>query len=592
MSINDFFKDMNLSKEDVPYILFLTITTSILIILACFNPNKILHGYDVSIYVFNSIKLSGASLNFYIDPRYLFLSPVLSLPAALLIKMGIDYFLSWALVIGLFHLIAAFSFYIFLKNRFNCLLSLTGAVFLIATTNALNILILSLTDVAAVGLSILTLVFFIAGVNKNPKYYLLASLTFILAIFTRYTAGFTLPLMFFYYLSRHDFFINFDNLISDRREFKNNLIGYLKSSDFKFLLISVAFTILLFYLISKALVSLDSQLGFISQTKSSVTGFKTNHDPYNSADSFFYFLRYKNGLLGKNYSFMGIRIVYLVYSIMIVGLILKVYNLVKNREFIKKIYNDRYAFKTRHLNIVLFASLFVLLGLMYILRHNNTIYVILFFLIAATICLSFLNRLNIDKYNYSLTFLVICMFCVYFIFFSLINIKVHRYIITTYPAFIYLFILALDEIFSVINNKFTPLKDKYLTKAFKFEFDKNTKNNIERGILLLFIIFLLVNSASAINSYEYSPEGHDINDLCDFIINYDPSYQSKDMITLNHYYRYFELNLDKQVDFIPDKEVSNITDSDATYIILNDNLSNPNYHLIHQEGDFTLYQHV
>ena len=64
------------------------------------------------------------------------------------------------------------------------------------------------------------------------------------------------------------------------------------------------------------------------------------------------------------------------------------------------------------------------------------------------------------------------------------------------------------------------------------------------------------------------------------------------MITLNHYYRYFELNLDKQVDFIPDKEVSNITDSDATYIILNDNLSNPNYHLIHQEGDFTLYQHV
>ena len=119
MSINDFFKDMNLSKEDVPYILFLTITTSILIILACFNPNKILHGYDVSIYVFNSIKLSGASLNFYIDPRYLFLSPVLSLPAALLIKMGIDYFLSWALVIGLFHLIAAFSFYIFVMDYCN-----------------------------------------------------------------------------------------------------------------------------------------------------------------------------------------------------------------------------------------------------------------------------------------------------------------------------------------------------------------------------------------------------------------------------------------------------------------------------------------
>lgn len=187
---------------------------------------------------------------------------------------------------------------------------------------------------------------------------------------------------------------------------------------------------------------------------------------------------------------------------------------------------------------------------------------------------------------------MICMFCAYFIFFSLINIKVHRYIITTYPAFIYLFILSVEEIFADINYNFIPLKEKYLTKPFRFEFDKDMKSNIERTLVIIFVVFLVVNSAYTISNYEFSQKCYEIKDMSDFIMDYDPSYQSKDIITLNNYYRYFELNLDKQIDFVNDWESDNITTYNATYIILNDTISNPNYYSVHQVGNFTLYEHV
>ncbi|MBQ2635344.1 MAG: glycosyltransferase family 39 protein [Methanobrevibacter sp.] len=591
MNINGFFNDLNLTKKDVPYILLLIFLTSIPITLKFTNPH-ILHGYDVSIYVFNSIKLSGVHTNFNIDPKYLFLTPILSFLTSILIRLGVDYFISWVLIIGLFELVATISFYVFLKNRFNCLLSLAGGIFLIVTSNSLYILLLTLTDIAAIGLTILTLTFFIAGVNKNPKFYILTAITFILSFFTRYATGFILPLMIFYYLSRHDFFIGLDNFISNRKEFKSRMTSYLKSSDFKFLIISLGLTLVLFYLFCRSLISLDSNLGFISQTQNSVTGFNTPQDIYYSTNSYYYITRFKDGLFNKTVRLFGIRFIYIVFSILIIGFMLKFYNLIKNIDFIKEIYNNRYTFKTKYLNVFLIISLFILCALMYLMRHSNTIYVMIFFFIAFTICLSFINRLYINKENYSLTLLMICMFCAYFLFFSLINIKVHRYIITTYPAFIYLFLLSVEEIFTDINYNFIPLKEKYLTKAFRFEFDKNMKSNIERALVLLFILFLVVNSVNAMTNYEFSQRSYDIQDMSDFIIDYDPSYQSKDFITLNNYFRYFELDLDKQIDFINDWESDNITTYNATYIILNDTISDPNYNSIHQVGIFTLYEHV
>ena len=118
------------------------------------------------------------------------------------------------------------------------------------------------------------------------------------------------------------------------------------------------------------------------------------------------------------------------------------------------------------------------------------------------------------------------------------------------------------------------------------------KSNIERALVLLFILFLVVNSVNAMTNYEFSQRSYDIQDMSDFIIDYDPSYQSKDFITLNNYFRYFELDLDKQIDFINDWESDNITTYNATYIILNDTISDPNYNSIHQVGIFTLYEHV
>ncbi|WP_407414716.1 hypothetical protein [Methanobrevibacter sp.] len=593
MSYKNFFTDINLKKKDIPYLSLLFIATLILVILASFNPNKVPQGYDLSIYLFNSIKLAHANVNFSISSYSLFLSPTLCFLASLFIRLGFDYFHSWILVIGIFEIIAAFSFYIFLKNRFNCLLSLTGAILLITTTYTLKILMLSLTDMASIALSTLAFVFFIAAVNKNPKYYILSSIIFILALFTRYTSGLVLPLMIFYYFSKHDLFVNLDNLISDRQKFTSDLKNYLKSPEFKYIIISIVLALVSFYLIYKTLANIDAHLGLISQVTNSVSGFQSStHDSYYSENSLFYILRYPNGIFNKNSSLFGIRFIYVIFSLIFIGFLLKIYNLFKNREFVKEVYCNRYRFKTKFFDGFLLVFLFLLIGLIFLVKKDNVIFTMTFFLVASVICVSFLNRLNINDDNYSLTCLAICSFCIYFLFFSLINIKLHRYIITTYPAFIYLFILALEEIFSVINYNFIPIKDKYLTNdGFKFEFDKNTKSKIESIILILFFLILVLNSVNAINSYEYSQEYCEIVDMSNYLIKYDSDYISKDITSSIKYYKYFELNLDKEINFVKEKEIGNTTKFNSTYIILKKNINIPDYYIVHQEGDFNLYRH-
>ena len=86
-----------------------------------------------------------------------------------------------------------------------------------------------------------------------------------------------------------------DNLISDRPYFKEQLISFFRSPDFKWILYSSilgAFLLLFgFYVIW----SYGAQLSFIGQASNSVVGFKSNfNDPNYITDRWFYFKNFLN----------------------------------------------------------------------------------------------------------------------------------------------------------------------------------------------------------------------------------------------------------------------------------------------------------
>ena len=197
MMFKNILDDLNISKNDFFYLL-------------C---------SDVFIYLSNSLVFAGYESSIL----YLYLSPVICILTAILFKLGFLSEASLYLVTGIFCILANIGIYVLLKNKFSSLLSLCGAFLFGSFSLTLLWWANGTLDVPAVALSIWTVIFILLAVDNDSKYYMIAIPLFVLAVFTRYTALFLLPLILLYYLSKHDFFTNLDLLIVDRQEFSRKL---------------------------------------------------------------------------------------------------------------------------------------------------------------------------------------------------------------------------------------------------------------------------------------------------------------------------------------------------------------------------------
>ena len=207
---------------------------------------------DVFIYLSNSLVFAGYESSIL----YLYLSPVICILTAILFKLGFLSEVSLYLVTGIFCIFANIGIYALLKNKFSSILSLCGSFLFGSFSLSLLWWANGTLDVPAVALSIWTIIFTILAVDNDSKYYMIAILLavdndskyymiaiplFVLAVFTRYTALFLLPLILLYYLSKHDFFTNLDLLIVDRQEFSRKLKSYIKSEEFRNILKSLIY---------------------------------------------------------------------------------------------------------------------------------------------------------------------------------------------------------------------------------------------------------------------------------------------------------------------------------------------------------------
>ena len=570
MMFKKFFDDLNISKNDFFYLFILTIF-SILITYVLINFNQVLGIYcsDVFIYLSNSLVFAGYESSIL----YLYLSPVICILTAVLFKLG---FLSEAalyLVTGVFCIFANIGIYVLLKNKFSSLLSLCGAFLFGSFSLTLLWWANGTLDVPAVALSIWTIIFTILAVDKDSKYYMIAIPFFVLAIFTRYTALFLLPLLLLYYLSKHDFFTNLDLLIVDRQEFSRKLKAYIKSEEFRNIFKACAIAFVLVVLFSATILAYGSNLSFLTQSSTFASGSKGEViDNAYTTDTFFYLHDFPNFLYSDYVSFDNVIPVlngsnplsFFLIGLFAVGILLSGYKLAN----VKGKGESKYKY--------LVWILFVVLLIISILSFKiNSLITISIMLIDLVILFSYFRKIGIDREIYSTDILMLAWFLVYFIFFTFLNIKVNRYIITAFPAFIYFVIYALNEI---------------LDLSRKFEFLEFKKQNVLKIIPIILIVFCIFSAFSFTSTVHYNEDFNKNKLIADYLTEYDSDYMSKDVAVFkqrpyNWFLRMYTIPLtDDQLDYL---ESSNIT-----YYISDDNFNLSNYTMIYQKEGLYLYERI
>lgn len=562
--------DLNISKNDFFYLSILTIF-SILITYALINFNQVLGIYcsDVFIYLSNSLVFAG----YQSSVLYLYLSPVICILTAILFKLGFLSEASLYLITGIFCIFANMGIYMLLKNKFSSLLSLCGAFLFGSFSLTLLWWANGTLDVPAVALSIWTIIFTILAVDKDSKYYMLSIPFFVLAVFTRYTALFLLPLILLYYLSKHDFFTNLDLLIRNRQEFSIKLKSYIKSEEFRNILKSCAIAFVLLIIFSATILAYGSNLSFLTQSSTFASGSKGEViDNAYTTDTFFYLHDFPNFLFSDYVSFDNVIPVlngsspmsFFLIGLFAIGIFLFGYKLI----------NVKVKGKSKHNYLV--GILFIALLVISILCFKiNSIITITIILIDLVMLFAFFKKIGIDREIYSMDVLMLAWLLVYFIFFTFLNIKVNRYIITAFPAFIYFVIYALSEILDLSN---------------KFELFEFKKQNILKIIPIILIVFCIFSAFTFTSTVHYNEDFNKNKVIADYLTEYDSDYMSKDVAVSNQ--RSYNWFLKKYTIPLTDDQLDYLESSNITYYISDDNFNLSNYTMIYQKEGLYLYERI
>ncbi|MCC7561438.1 MAG: glycosyltransferase family 39 protein [Methanobrevibacter arboriphilus] len=471
-SLINFFK----SNEIKLSFLFILIFSSILtILLIWINTSQEILGTsyrDVYFYLIEALRFSGYSIGGYEYVNYL--SPLIPFLTSLLFKLGFVSETSIFAVTGIFYILGVLGFFSLLRLRFRNLMAVLGSI--IYAGISINMLWVAngTIDIPSISITILSIYFFVLGIEKNQKYLYLAFPLAVLGFFAKYTAGLAIPLMVLYILSKPNIILNI------KKYWKNGVLGI-------FLGFITTIPFLAYFLINKIPFGfLNQAQNIASQTTGSTT---TNSILKVGNDLFFYFTNMPRFI----YSINEI-LAYFVIIITLIGIIIGIYKSVK---FLKSRYYDSNRFnngKFEFLNIK-FLNIKISNKLIYILFIVNIIIILLSFLTASKISFVYseliffisaftlsyivnkiINIKNIDseqKYDkFSFDLLMFAWFFSYLIFFSAHLVKADRYFTTMAPGFVFIFILALN----LILNSFDSITMPNIINKMNFNSNTNISN--------------------------------------------------------------------------------------------------------------------
>ena len=265
MIFKNIFEDLNISKNDYFYLFILTVF-SILITysLIILNENIGIYCSDVFIYLSNSLVFAG-----YKSSRiYLYLSPLICFLTSILFRLGFLSEVSIYIVTGIFGILGNIGIYALLKNKFNSLLSLCGAI--LFGSFSLNLLWWAngTLDIPAVALSIWTIIFIVLAIDKD--------------------------------------FSNLELLLFNKGDFVKKVKSYLKSEEFRNILKSCGLAFVLLILFAAVILASGSHLSFLTQGSTFASGSKGEViDNAYTTDTFFYVHEFPNFLFADSVNFEG-----------------------------------------------------------------------------------------------------------------------------------------------------------------------------------------------------------------------------------------------------------------------------------------------
>lgn len=587
MIFSNISKDLNIERKDYLCIFLLLVYSALItVLLINFNESIGIYCSDVYIYLYNSLVFARMGYN----NTYLYLSPLICLLTSFLFRLGFVNEVSIYAVTGAFSIFGSLGIYVLLKRYFNSLLSLTGGV--LFTSFSLNLLWWAngTLDMPAVGLSVWAILFLILAVDESPKYYILSFVFLVLSIFTRYTCLFLIPLFLLYYLSKHDIFGFLDSLISDRKEAFSTIRSFFKTEEFRYIMIALVLAFIVALLFISVILYYGAELSFLEQGSTFASGSKGALDDYAyTTDTLFYFHDFLNFLFSQRVIFQenfiptltgASYLAYLILFILIIGISLGLYRFFNKSNSANDKNNDdssfskKFSYKTSHLKTLLYIGLLISLAIAISGFKINSIITIAFLLIVLVIIFSLLKVKGLDRKDYSVPIFMIGWFLVYFIFFTFLNIKVNRYIITVFPAFIYFVILALNEILGLLEGGSLKIGDF----------------NLSNIIPIVLIVLCMFSAFSFTGTFEDNLDFNDYKIVADYLIDYDEDYASKDIAAFKQ--RTFNWWLKDSTIAVTTNQLDFLESSNITYYICDEDLKLENYTKIYNYKDIFLYERV
>ena len=578
-----FFRDLNLDKKDILYLLIIFIFASLVCVNSIYHYIHLNVKSDVLVYLVNGLFYSGLNDNIQ-STSSMFLSPVICYLTGLVFRIWYVNRVAIFVVTGAFCVLGTLGMYVFLKIRFNRFLSLFGSVLFASFSLLLSNWSNGAIDVPAIAVSTWTIIFLILAVDKNPKYYILTSVLLVVSIFTRYTAFFLIPLILLYYLSKHDFFDNLNLLLTNSNKFTQKFKTYIKSREFKYIVISVVLATVLFAGACILITQQGSGLTFITQTSDSVSGFQGSNYSSNygyTSDDAYYVINFMHMLYFDKLPVLFVDFSHILMFLLLVSLAIHIIGFARDFDEAKKLIENRKRYLIRHFDKLLLIAILVLAAVMILgFYKNNNILSNVALLTIIVISFSLLKKLDIESSYYRLNLFCIGWFLVYFIFFSLINIKTPRYMIAIVPPLIYFIVLAVESILISFTNGKRP-----------FEFKSKNSHRIAKILIIAAIAFLMVHAVTyEVKDKNAENDNKKLNKLFDFLVDYDPDYADKN-ITSDHTYsaRYGTWHMKKDV-------IRNITLFEGTptedYIVTNHTVELDNYNQIYKSGKIRLYERI
>lgn len=598
MSFSNIFKDLNIERRDYLY-LFLLLAYSIVITYVLINFNEAIGIYcsDVYIYLSNSLIFAGYTLN----TSYIYLSPLICFLTSLLFRAGLLSEVSIYVITGIMSVIGNIGIYLILKRYFNSLLALCGGILFSSFSLTMLWWANGTLDVPAVGFSIWTVLFLILAVDENPRYYMLAFPLLVISIFTRYTCLFLIPLFVLYYLSAHDFFNGLDLLISSPKDAFSGFKNYLKSDEFKSILKALVLGLIVLGIFIAIINFYGSPLSFLTQGSTFASGSKGEViDNAYTDDTLFYLHEFPKFLFSQKVVFedvvpnlVGVSYLsYIILAILFVGIIIFLYkSFNKNRNNEKNSGKDKdnektldsehtgeaivYNYQTKHFKTFL-KLLFALSLVIAVLGFKiNSLITISFLLVDFVILFSLFKNRQIKREAYSIHIFMLAWFLSYFLFFTFLNIKVNRYIITVFPAFIYFVILALNEISDSLDG---------------FKSLKIANFNLSSLIPIVLIVLALISAFTFTANVEHDMDFNDCKIVADYLIQYDGDYVSKEVATNKQ--RQFSWWLKRYTSAIGDDELDYLNSHNVSYYMGDNNLTFKNYKKIYEYDGINLYERI